>query len=91
VNATASTFATAGAAGHIEALRNALVPISPLVPRALPTTATASANMPGSGPTPTGAGMASAPVAGGMGASPLRPLLAGLPSGGLTDAGWHER
>jgi Cu(I)/Ag(I) efflux system membrane protein CusA/SilA len=72
---------------NIEALRNVLVPISPLLPRALPTTANASANMPGAGQAPIGAGMGSAPMAGGMGTSPLAPLLAGLPSSGAAMPG----
>jgi Cu(I)/Ag(I) efflux system membrane protein CusA/SilA len=67
---------------NIEALRGVLVPISPFVPRALPTTASAGTAMPGAAQTPMGGGMGAGAMGGGMGASPLAPLLAGLPAGG---------
>ena len=67
---------------NLEALRGVLVPIAPLTARALPTTTGAAANMPGAGQPSMGAGMASALMGGGMGASPLAPVLAGLPSSG---------
>jgi len=72
---------------NIEALRNVLVPISPLVPRGLPGLASAAAEMPAAGPGATGGGMASGAMGGGMGASTLSPLLAGLPPGGSTMGG----
>ena len=71
---------------NVEALRNVLVPISPLVPRELPTTASTGAAMP-PGPGAMGGGMTSGAMGGGMGASPLSPLLAGLPAGGSTMGG----
>jgi copper/silver efflux system protein len=67
---------------NIEALRGVLVPIAALTPRALPTTTGAAGSVAGSAPPAMGVGMASAPMAGGMGASPLGPLLAGLPGTG---------
>ena len=72
---------------NVEALRGVLVPISPLLPRTLPTTAATGAAMPGAGQASAGSGMASASMSGGMGTSPLAPLLAALPPGGAAMGG----
>ncbi len=67
---------------NIEALRNVLVPISPLIPRALPTLSGAVSNMTSPGQAPATGSMAATAMADGMGASSLSPLLNGLPSSG---------
>ena len=72
---------------NVEALRNVLVPISPLIPRELPTSAARAGGMQGGPQAPIGGGMASSSMAAGMGKSALSPLLAGLPSSASAMAG----
>jgi Cu(I)/Ag(I) efflux system membrane protein CusA/SilA len=67
---------------NIQALRGVLVPISPLVPRALPATSSAGATTFAGAPGPAGAGMAAGAMGEGMGASPLSAVLAALPGAG---------
>jgi Cu(I)/Ag(I) efflux system membrane protein CusA/SilA len=67
---------------NIESLRQVLVPIVPLVPRALPVNVGAPASMPAPGTTSMGVGMSSTGPNDGMGTPGIGGLAASLPAGG---------